>query len=128
MLPRLVLNVPSIARRSPEEVARILGPPERSNGASLSANVRNVYHGGTIEIVFVEGQASWIKLYNTRRLPFSQQILSKLGLPPAKPTYVNANHVMSWSNLPNLKEVSVYAGESGTVSSVLVCVQSKKAA
>ena len=128
MLPSLVLNVPSIARRSPEEVAVILGPPERNNGAQLSANVRNVYHRGAIEIVFVDGKASWIKLYNTRKLPFSKLILSKLGLPQAKPTYVNARHVMSWSNLANLQEVSVYAGENGTVSSVLICVQAYQAA
>jgi len=128
MLPSLVLNVPSIARRSPAEVARILGPPERTNGAQLSANVRNVYHGGTIEIVFVDGKASWIKLYRTRNLPFSREVLAKLGLPQAKPTYVNARHVMSWSNLANLKEVSVYAGENGAVSSVLVCVEADQAA
>jgi len=128
MLPGLVLNVPSIARRSPAEVARVLGPPERTNGAQLSANVRNVYHGGTIEIVFVDGKASWIKLYRTRNLPFGREVLAKLGLPQAKPTYVNARHVMSWSNLANLKEVSVYAGENGAVSSVLVCVEADQAA
>jgi len=128
MLPSLVLNVPLIARRSPAEVAQILGPPGRTNGVLLSAKVRNVYQRGTIEIVFADGKASWIKLYCTRNLPFSREILTKLGLPLAKPTYVNARHVMSWSNLANLKEVSVYAGEGGAVSSVLVCVEADQAA
>jgi hypothetical protein len=127
-LPGLVLNVPAIALKSPEEVARVMGPPDRSNGVQLSANVRNRYRRGAVEIVFVEGRASWIKLYNTRHLPFSVEILPKLGLPLAKPTYVNSNHVMSWSNLPNLKEVSVYAGEKGAVSSILICVRAKRAA
>jgi len=127
-LPGLVLNVPAIALKSPEEVARVLGPPDRSNGAQLSANVRNRYQRGAVEVVFVEGRASWIKLYNTRHLRFSAEILPKLGLPIAKPTYVNSSHVMSWSNLPNLKEVSVYSGENGAVSSILICVRAKRAA
>ena len=128
VLPSLVLNVPAIAWKSPEEVARVLGPPERTNGAQLGSNLRNRYHRGTIEIVFVDGKACWIKLYNTRNLEFSKDMLPKLGLPAAKPTYVNSCHVMSWSNLANLKEVSVYAGENGAVSSVLICVEAVQAA
>ena len=128
VLPSLVLNVPAIALKTPEEVARVLGPPERTAGASLGASVRNRYHRGTIEIVFVDGKACWIKLYNTRDLEFSRDVLPRLGLPSAKPTYVNARHVMSWSNLANLKEVSIYGGEHGGVSSVLICVQTDRAA
>ena len=55
-------------------------------------------------------------------------VLPKLGLPSAKPTYVNSSHVMSWSNLANLKEVSIYAGEDGAVSSILICVETEQAA
>ncbi|UCG84914.1 MAG: hypothetical protein JSW71_13295 [Gemmatimonadota bacterium] len=127
-LPRLVLNVPAIALKSPEEVANVLGPPERTNGAQLTANVRNRYQRGSVEVVFVEGKASWIKLFNTRSLQFSKEILPKLGLPSAKPTYVNSSHVMSWSNLANLQEVSVYGGENGTISSILICVRPAQAA
>jgi len=127
-LPSLVLNVPAIASKSPAEVARVLGPPERGGSAQLGANLRNRYRRGSVEIVFVEGRACWIKVYNRSHLQFGREILPKLGLPAAKPTYVNASHVMSWSNLPNLKEVSVYAGEKGAVSSILICVRAKRAA
>jgi hypothetical protein len=127
-LPGLVLNVPAIAGKSSDEVARVLGPPERANGIGLGANSRNRYRRGAIEVVFVDGRASWIKLYNTRHLPFGKETLSKLGLPVAKPTYVHSQHVMSWSNLPHLKEVSMYSGENGAVSSILICVRTQRAA
>jgi hypothetical protein len=128
VLPGLVLNVPAIALKSPVEVAAIIGPPETSGGVQPGADARLRYKRGSIEVIFVGGRACWIKLYNPRNLPFSKDSLTKLGLPRAKPTYVNSTHVMSWSNLANLKEVSIYGGESGSVSSVLICVQAAKVA
>jgi len=128
VLPGLVLNVPAIALKSPAEVGALLGPPEANGDAQLGVNVRNRYKRGTVEVVFVEGKACWIKLYNPRSLSFSKESLPKLGLPAAKPTYVNSTHVMSWSNLANLKEVSMYGGANGFVSSVLICARAVRAA
>ncbi len=123
-----MLNVPGIALKSPREVAAVLGPPEPSGDAQVAANLRNRYRRGSVEVIFVDGKACWIKLYNPRALRFGRDSLPKLGLPAAKPTYVNSTHVMSWSNLANLKEVSMYAGQGGGVSSVLICVQAAQAA
>lgn len=120
-LPGLSLNVPSIARKSTRDVERILGRPDRSSGTFLGGKVKQTYHRGAVEVVFVDDRADWIKLYDTRGLPFSQHVLPKLGLPLRKPTYVNHDRVMSWGNIANLKEVSIYAGAGGGVSYVLVC-------
>jgi hypothetical protein len=121
VLPQLMLNVPALANQSREVVERILGRSERSSGVSVSQNERFTYRGGTVEVLYVDGKAKWIRLYKPRGMRFSKQSLSKLGLPPQKPTYVNRNHVMSWSSFCNLKEVRLYSDSNDGVSSVLVC-------
>ena len=123
MLPGLAFNVPSIARKSAAIVQQILGRPDKSSGTYLGGKVKQTYRRGAVEVVYVDGKAAWIKLYDTRGLPFGREALPKLGLPPKKPTYVNHDRVMSWGNISNLREVSLYAGNGG-VSYVLVCVES----
>lgn len=122
-LPSLVLNVPAIARRSPDEVQLLLGPPDTADGPQVSLQVKRTYQRGRVEIVYVENRAKWIKLYDGRDLAFGTEALPKLGLPALRPTYRNPDHVMSWQNIPHLQEISLYAGTAGKVSSVLVCVE-----
>jgi hypothetical protein len=122
-LPQLVLNVPALANQSREVVERILGRPERTGGVTVSQNEKVAYKGGKVEVLYANGKAKWIKLYNPRGMEFSQQSLSKLGLPPKKPTYLNRNCAMSWSKICNLEEVSLYSDSNGGVSSVLVCAR-----
>ena len=90
----------------------------------MSRNEKVAYRSGKVEVLYADGMARWIKLYNPRGMMFSQQSLSKLGLPPKKPTYVNRNHAMSWSKICNLREVTFYSDSNGGVSSVLVCALS----
>jgi len=120
-LPKLLLNVPALANQSREAVERILGQPDRTSGVMVSKQEKVGYRRGKVEVLYIDGKAMWIKLYNPRGMEFSQQSLSKLGLPPKKPTYVNRNHVMSWSKICNLREVSMYSDSNGGISSVLVC-------
>jgi hypothetical protein len=125
-LPNLVLNVPALAGRSEAEVAEHLGHPDPAMVSTDPTRTKLCYWGGKVEVVFVDGRAGWIKLYGTGDLPFSKDALRKLGLPVMRPTYVNEDHVMSWHNVPHLREVSLYGGgPRGSVTSVLVCVQAK---
>jgi hypothetical protein len=124
VLPHLILNVPAIARRTEDEVARHLGMPDPGVHSTSVHGTKRSYRGGKVEVVFIDGGARWIKLYTMRELPFSKAALAKLGLPLHRPTYDNSPHVLSWHNLPHLKEVSLYGGEpGGFATSVLVCVQ-----
>jgi hypothetical protein len=123
-LPPLLLNVPALAGGSETEVSAQLGPPAPSTDITDPSRVKRSYTEGKVEVVFVQGRAGWIKLYATGDLPFSPDALAKLGLPTKRPTYVNRKHVISWHNLPHLREVSLYGGgPNGSVSSVLICVQ-----
>jgi hypothetical protein len=123
-LPKLAFNVPSVAGKSAAEVEHILGRPDGRSGLSLIGQVRRTYRRGAVEVVFFDDRADWIKLHDTRGLPFSLDALGRLGLPHRKPTYVNRNHVMSWDNISNLREVSLYAGGEG-VSYVLICAKTR---
>ncbi len=123
-LPSLALNVPALAGRSEAEVATYLGPPDPGATSTDPSRTKFSYCRGRVEVVFVDGMATWIKAYGRGDLPFSQAALTRLGLPMKRPTYRNGDHVLSWHNLPRLREVSLYGGgPHGTVSSVLVCVQ-----
>lgn len=123
-LPHLLMNVPALAGRAEAEVAAYLGPPVPGVGVTDPTRRKMSYWGGKVEVVFVEGKAAWIKLYGAGSLPFSKEALRKLGLPLRRPTYVNGRHVISWHNLPHLREVSLYGGGPlGSVSSVLICVE-----
>jgi hypothetical protein len=123
VLPHLILNVPAIARRTEDEVARHLGGPDPGIQSTSVGSTKRSYRGGKIEVVYVDGQARWVKLYTMRELPFSKAALAKLGLPLQRPTYDNSPHVLSWHNISHLKEVSLYGGSDGFATSVLVCVQ-----
>jgi hypothetical protein len=112
-----------MARKSPAEVAQLLGPPDTSVGVQTGQHPTYTYRGGTVQVVYVAGRANWIKIYGLKHLEFSREALSKLGLSPRKPTYTNPGRVLSWSNLPNLREVSLYRDDQSGVSSLLVCVE-----
>ena len=119
-LPKLLLNVPALADQPREVVERILGRPEGTTGAMVSQHEKVAYRGGKVEVLYTDGRAKRITLFNPHGMLFSQQSLSKLGLPPKKPTYSNRKQVMSWSKICNLQEVTLYADSKGGVSSVMV--------
>lgn len=121
-LPALVLNVPSIAYKSPIEVGRVLGKPVRSGSSRVSMNPTSAYHAGKIEVTFNEERADRIVLNDARGLTFHKESLAKLGLPVSRPTYKNRNHVLRWDNIPGIKDVSLFAGHNGGVSCVSITV------
>ena len=93
-LPKLLLNVPALVDQPREVVERILGRPERTSGVMVSQHEKVVYRGGMIVVLYTDGKAKQITMYKPRGMAFSQQSLTKLGLPPKKPTYSNRNQVI----------------------------------
>jgi len=124
-LPGLVLNVPLLARRTRDEVARVLGTPADSSDSRRSRHQTFSYQKGDVQVVFVDGQVNWIKLNKAKGLMFSKDTLTRLGLPPKRPTRIE-NDAMSWDNIHGVREVTVHSNGAGGVSSVLICVEEKK--
>ena len=98
-LPTLVLNVPEIANKSPEDVARILGTATSSNSEPGQNTTRNAYRRGEIEVTFKHDRAARITVRRTGDLPFDAAALQKLGLPPTKPTARTSGGALRWDRL-----------------------------
>jgi len=64
-------------------------------------------------------------LNKAKGLMFSKDTLTRLGLPPKRPTRIE-NDAMSWDNIHGVREVTVHSNGAGGVSSVLICVEEKK--
>lgn len=121
VLPTLMLNVPSIARKCPEDVQRVLGPPTQTIGNTAThSHPRLSYQSGRIEVTFVDGMAARIVMHAPQDLPFHQGALAKLGLPVRKPTSVIRGRRLQWTNLKGLDEVTFDAGPSGQVRAVAI--------
>ncbi len=76
-------------------------------------------------VVFVDGKVEWIKVTRAKGLLFSTEVLTRLGLPPKRPTWIEKD-AMSWDNIHGVREVTVRSNGAGGVSSVLICVEVKK--
>lgn len=122
VLPTLTLNVPSIARKCPGDVARVLGPPTQTIGTTMTdGQPRLSYQSGRIEVTFVDGIAARIVMHAPPDLAFDQHALAKLGLPVRKPTSVIRGRRLQWTNLRGVHEVTFEAGPRGTVG--VVCIR-----
>jgi hypothetical protein len=119
-LPPLILNVPSIAHKSPEQVQRLLGPPAQTAAAARGIGSKHTYRGGTVEVVFIDDQADRIVVHDTRGLSLDARSLAKLGLPVTKPTHVARGHSLSWENIRGVRQLTMFAGGTRPVSHVLI--------
>ena len=124
-LPCLALNVPQLARRTPAEVARVLGAPAASAENRHSRHQTLNYRNGDVQVVFVGGKAEWIKVNKAGGLKFSKDALTRLGLPRKRPTSMG-NDAISWDNINGVREVTMRSNGAGGVSSVLICMETQR--
>jgi hypothetical protein len=121
VLPTLMFNVPSVARKTAIDVERVLGTPSQTIGSSeQQSHPRLSYQSGRVEITFVDGLASRIVLHSPSDLPFHQRALAKLGLPVRKPTLKERGRRMRWTNIAGVHEVTFEASPGGGVRSVTI--------
>ena len=106
----VVLDIPAIAGKSQDEVAEVLGSPSgrettRHEGKELP---KVLYRNGDVEVVYVDGKADWITLYNP--LPLRQASLARLNLPVREPTFARRGLVMRWENgrIPGVQAVYLF--------------------
>lgn len=118
----VIVDVLAIAGKTGAEVDRLLGQPssvETTKNKGKSLPVR-LYRSGKVKVVFVEGKADWISVYELSPLPFAPTSLPALGLPRTDPAWRNAK-VMRWTGISGLSEVSFFRGESHSVDYAYVC-------
>lgn len=115
---QIVLNVPSLVGKSPAQVRRVLGSPEKSTREGPSPEwhvilLRNTYARGTVEIDFLHGKTVAIQ-YNFNigtNAPYGPESLSHLGLPTHFPPTVSNSLSIVWKSIPGYYAVHVFPGE-----------------
>jgi hypothetical protein len=83
-----IINIELIAGKTPADVAKILGKPSQQSKTKYGPKA--VYKNGKIEVVFIDGKADWITVYEMEGISFDAKAIEVLGLKAEPPTSQNA--------------------------------------
>lgn len=109
------LDIIRIIRKTKTEIDRRLG------AAKDCANTKQgykCYYSDNIEIVYNNGFADWITLYNMDNHSFSPHSLTVIGLPSAQPNF-SSNYVMRWENYHGIKQISMF-NKNGKIDNLYI--------
>ena len=113
---RTVINIPDIAGKTPEQVAKILGKATKTKMVKPSRTPcpcpKHIYKNGAVEVMFIGGRADWITVNELGAASYTKATLALLGLPIKKPTISNS-FVMRWENIPGFFEVFLFPMSNG---------------
>lgn len=104
----VVMDVMKVVGRSEDAVSGLLGPPvscEDIHRARLCT-----YPPDGNEVMFVAGKADMITVRNMGAVAFDEDALAALGLGSARPDE-SSERAIRWMSMPDLEEVTVFAGD-----------------
>ena len=101
------VDITKVAGKDKETVDTVLGSPDSSSTSKYGKKYH--YEKGDTEIVFINGLADWITIYDMDDITFSPKALEELGLSVKSPTFKN-DYSMRWSGISDLLEVSIFKG------------------
>lgn len=106
----ILVNIPELINRSPEEVEKILGTPDNSyfKVAFRHKVLVYEYEAENMEVRFPKNIASEIIIKNPLPFKYEPNTLKSYGITAAKPTKVVTDGFMKWENIPGFKVVSMY--------------------
>lgn len=108
----VIISLPEIVNKTEKEVEIILGKPEKIKKHTAypckKANCKIAfYKTGKIEVIFKEGKANRITIYDTPNLINNKNALKFLGLKDnRRATFRNPTSVARWDNVNNIAEIS----------------------
>ena len=108
----LIVNVPEIINKTPEEVVAILGKPDTAfvqNVVTLRFHTQLYYELDSLEIQYLEGTSKDIVVHKPLPLPLNKMTLKAYGLEPKEPTGNVLDEVLRWENYEGFKMVNMYA-------------------
>lgn len=110
-----IIDIKSIAGKTPAQVEKILGKPEAiekvspaNTGCHPCPKMR--YKKGKYEIVYIKGVADWIAVTQLGQYGLKASLLSEFALPAKPPSAQNAD-AMRWTQLPGLLSVTLFGFE-----------------
>lgn len=104
----LVMDVMQVVGRSEDEVSGLLGPADACEDIHRARLCRYPPHGN--EVMFVAAKADMITVHNMGAVAFNEDALDALGLESTKPDDSN-ERAIRWESIPDLEEVTVFAGD-----------------
>ena len=122
-----LIHLDDIAGMTRSHIEVILGPASRvemvrpGNTPCQEQPCEKVfYQGGKYEIVFIDGVADWITIYQAAVFELNDSVIECLGLPKTPPTFSNPNMVIRWENIMGLREISFFNNGSGRVAYIYI--------
>lgn len=106
----IIVDVPAIINKTPEEVVKLLGEPDSAFDQYIVTKkiFTQLYQAGVVEIQYPRGKATDIVIHNPQPLPFEPPTLAAFGVQPKGPTYFQPYEVMRWEDIPEFEMVSFY--------------------
>ena len=121
---KLIIEIKSIVGKSEAEVEKILGKAEKTEkvnpGKTPCPCDKLYYKSGKYEIVFINGKADWITIYDVSDLDTDENVIELLGLPKTEPDFNSPHNVMRWNNVANIKEVTFFDNGSGKIDYIYI--------
>ncbi|MBA3485571.1 MAG: hypothetical protein H0T88_00010 [Lysobacter sp.] len=106
------MDVMQVVGRSEDEVSGLLGPPDACEDIHRARLCTYPPHGN--EVMFVAAKADMITVHNMGAVAFNEDALDALGLESTKPDDSN-ERAIRWESIPDLEEVTVFAGDGAFV-------------
>ena len=106
----LILDVPKIINKSPEENIITLGKPDSIYQFESTFGFAHVhfYQQHEISIYYNQNQAREIRIHNPKPIRFDKKFIQHIGInPPNAPDYVIDSVIISWNNIPDYTEVFI---------------------
>lgn len=129
---QIVLDLKKIAGKNKTEVDKVLGKSEKVETFSASSTpCKNIpcekvyYQKDKYEIVFINGKADWITINDLSQYDLKEENIEILGLPLTDPDFKNPQNVITWKNIENINEVSIFNDGSGKISYAYIKVSTE---
>ena len=120
---QIVLDLKKIAGKNKTEVDKVLGKSEKvetfsaSNTPCKNTPCEKVYYQkDKYEIVFINGKADWITINDLSQYDLKEENIEILGLSLTETDLKNPQNVITWKNIENINEISIFNDGSGKIS------------
>lgn len=121
--PGVILRVPELAGRTPEEVAQKLGTATDCQDSLYSRRCR--YPDARASVLFIDGKADWFMAdFGESGYPLQAETLAALGLPEGKPQESGKRELV-WRDFAGYREVRLVGNSEGIVTHALIKVSAR---
>ncbi|HSW14534.1 MAG TPA: hypothetical protein VLI06_16925 [Solimonas sp.] len=121
--PGVLLRVPELAGRSPEEVEQKLGRAVDCEDSLYSRRCR--YPDARTSVLFIDGKADWFLAdFGDSGYPLQAETLAALGLPEGKPADSDKRELV-WRDFAGFREVRLVGNTEGIVTHALIKVSAR---